>query len=97
MYEILRREIGEGEEATGAKLVRTLETEIESRAEIKAILSEMLQVGMIEKITDNAEPAIILDPNDDNDDYNLDTMNRELTTMRRNIAQGRTGVPDVDE
>ena len=97
MYEILRREIGEGEEATGAKLVRILETEVESRAEIKAILSEMLQVGMIEKITDNAEPAIILDPNDDNDDYDLDTMNRELTTMRRNIAQGRTGVPDVDE
>ena len=97
MYEILRLEIGEGEEVTGAKLVEILESEAVLQSEIKAVLSEMLQAGMIEKITDNADPAIILDPDDGDEDYNLDAMSRELTNMRRNIAQGRTEVPDTDE
>lgn len=95
VYDIMRREIGEGEEVTGLRLVELLKDIFDTRAQAMTFLSDMLQAGMIEKVADDTEPAAILDPTDD--EYNFNAMNAELEDMRRNLAQGRTNVPDLED
>ena len=95
MYDIMRREIGEGEEITGFELVDMLKDRLDSRAQAMTFLSDMLQAGMIEKVANDADPAAILDTTDD--EHNFDAMNAELEDMRRNLARGRTDAPNLED